>query len=108
MAELNWLLLLFSTNIKPGTKRDLVRNIWELSGDALPQSWLLEDATLSGAGSTGTAYNTLRWRELVFLIELMPEPKQITGNQGDGYIPDGEGGLLSLRDLLNAINLRLR
>jgi len=71
MAELNWLLLLFSTNIKPGTKRDLVRNIWELSGDALPQSWLLEDATLSGAGSTGTAYNTLRWRELVFLIELM-------------------------------------
>ena len=41
-------------------------------------------------------------------IELMPEPKQITGNQGDGYIPDGEGGLLSLRDLLSAINLRLR
>ena len=41
-------------------------------------------------------------------IELMPEPMQITGNQGDGYIPDGEGGLLSLRDLLKAINLRLR
>jgi len=71
MAELNWLLLLFSTNIKPSTKRDLVRNIWELSGDTLPESWLLEDATLSGAGSTGTGYNTLRWRELVFLIEIM-------------------------------------
>lgn len=38
----------------------------------------------------------------------MPEPKQITGHQGDGYIPDGEGGLLNLRELLNAINLRLR
>lgn len=53
MAEMNWLLLLFSTNIKPGTKRDLVRNIWELSGDTLPENWLLEDAPLSGAGSTG-------------------------------------------------------
>ncbi len=71
MAELNWLLLLFSTNIKPGTKRDLVRSIWELTGDKLPESVLLEDRFLSGAGSTGTGYNTLRWRELVFLIELM-------------------------------------
>lgn len=40
--------------------------------------------------------------------ELMPEPKRIAGSQGDGYIPDGEGGLLSLRQLLEAINLRLR
>jgi 5-methylcytosine-specific restriction endonuclease McrBC GTP-binding regulatory subunit McrB len=47
-------------------------------------------------------------RRRFHFIELMPEPKQITGNQGDGYIPDGEGDLLSLRDLLNAINLRLR
>lgn len=85
MAELNWLLLLFSTNIRPRTKRDLVRNIWELSGDTLPESWLLEDAPLSGAGSTGTGYNTLRWRELVFLIEIMkafkalaPEAQQHT------------------------------
>src|SRR5690606_2637994 len=78
MAELNWLLLLFSTNIKPGTKRDLVRSIWELTGDKLPESKLLEDESLSGAGSTGTGYNTLRWRELVFLIELMKAFKALT------------------------------
>lgn len=78
MAELNWLLLLFSTNIKPDTKRELVRNIWELSGDKLPDSGLLDDETLSGAGSTGTAFNTLRWRELVFLIELMKAFKELT------------------------------
>lgn len=40
--------------------------------------------------------------------ELMPEPRRIPGSQGDGYIPDGEGGLLNLRALLEAINLRLR
>jgi len=72
VAELNWLLLLFSTNIKPGTKRELVKKIWILANDdELPESWLLDDDALSGAGSTGTAFNTLRWRELVFLIELM-------------------------------------
>jgi hypothetical protein len=40
--------------------------------------------------------------------ELMPEPRRIPGSQGDGSIPDGEGGLLNLRALLDAINLRLR
>lgn len=47
-------------------------------------------------------------RRRFHFVELMPEPKQIAGSQGDGYIPDGDGGLLSLRALLNAINLRLR
>lgn len=78
MAELNWVLLLFSTNIKPDTKRSLVTDIWKLSGDSLPRSRFLDDATLSGAGSTGTGYNTHRWRELVFLIEFMKAFKALT------------------------------
>ncbi|GAB0151612.1 AAA family ATPase [Marinobacterium sp. BA1] len=81
MAELNWLLLLFSTNIKPATKRDLVRSVWELSGEPLPASWLLEDDTLLGAGSTGTGFNTLRWRELVFLIEVLKAFKGLSQDQ---------------------------
>ncbi len=84
MAELNWLLLLFSTNIKPATKRDLVRTIWEINGDTLPSSWLLDDDTLSGAGSTGTGFNTLRWRELVFLIEVL---KAFKGRNQDQQQP---------------------
>lgn len=71
MAELNWVLLLFSTNIKPETKRILVSDIWKLSGDSLPKSNFLDEAVLSGIGSTGVGYNTHRSRELVFLIELM-------------------------------------
>jgi len=81
MAELNWLLLLFSTNIKPVTKRDLVRSIWVISGDTLPSSWLLDDDTLRGAGSTGTGFNTLRWRELVFLIEVFKAFKGLSQDQ---------------------------
>lgn len=47
-------------------------------------------------------------RRRFHFIELMPEPKKITGNQGDGTIPDGDGGLLNLRELLASINLRIR
>lgn len=78
MAELHWLLLVFSANIKPATKRELIAGIWKLSGDdEVPQSPLLEDAVLVGAGSTGTGYNTHRWRELVFLIEVLQAFKRL-------------------------------
>lgn len=40
--------------------------------------------------------------------ELMPTSKVISGSRGDGYIEDGEGGLIDLRALLDAINLRIR
>ena len=80
MAELNWLLVLFSTNVRPDTKRGLVRNIWELTNEKMPKSSLLEDATLSGAGSTGTGYNTHRWRELAFLIKMMKAFKALAAD----------------------------
>lgn len=82
MAELNWLLLLFSSNIKPDTKRRMVKEIWELSGEAFPESApCLEDPSLGGVGSTGTGFNTHRWRELVFLIDLMRAFKSLPPDQ---------------------------
>jgi len=39
--------------------------------------------------------------------ELMPDSLVISGAQGDGYIPDGEGGVLNLRALLDTINRRI-
>ena len=64
-------------------------------------------ATMNTADRSITLMDAALRRRFRF-IEILPEPKQITGNQGDGYIPDGEGGLISLRGLLHAINLRLR
>lgn len=40
--------------------------------------------------------------------ELMPDSKVITGSRGDGYIEDGEGGVINLRLLLDAMNKRIR
>ncbi|MEQ6916018.1 McrB family protein [Halomonas aquatica] len=78
MAELNWLLLLFSSNIKPDTKRSQIRQIWELSGLPFPvDTPLIADHVLIGVGSTGTGFNTHRWRELVFLIDVMRAFKQL-------------------------------
>ena len=40
--------------------------------------------------------------------ELMPDAGLISGSRGDGYIEDGEGGLINLRALLEAMNRRIR
>ncbi len=40
--------------------------------------------------------------------ELMPDSGVISGSRGDGYIEDGEGGVISLRALLDAMNRRIR
>ena len=40
--------------------------------------------------------------------ELMPDTRVIKGSQDNGIIDDGEGGTINLRDLLEAINLRIR
>ena len=40
--------------------------------------------------------------------ELMPDVGLISGSRGDGYIEDGEGGVINLRALLKAMNQRIR
>lgn len=40
--------------------------------------------------------------------ELMPDPSLLTGSRGDGYIEDGEGGLINLRELLRVMNQRIK
>ena len=40
--------------------------------------------------------------------ELMPNSSIITGSRGDGYIEDGQGGVINLRELLDMMNKRIR
>lgn len=69
MAESLWLTLLFPSNVGAAKKRENVLEIWSWSGEDLNATHrLLTDGVLGGIGSAGTAYNTHRWRELVFLI----------------------------------------
>ena len=76
MAESLWLTLLFPSNIGAGKKRESVLDIWSWSGEELsPSHPLLENSVLEGIGSAGAAYNTQRWRELVFLIDALRDFK---------------------------------
>lgn len=70
-AEMNWVMLLCPSNISALKKREVVNEIWRWSEAAPPQSPLLEDSVLGGIGSAGTAFNTHRWRELVFFVNAM-------------------------------------
>jgi 5-methylcytosine-specific restriction protein B len=77
MAEMLWALLLFPSNVNSDTKREQVRDIWALSGQELATTQpLLTDDVLAGIGSGGQAFNTLRWKELVYLISLAADLKQ--------------------------------
>ena len=79
VAELNWLLLLFVTSSKPKTKRELVRTIWSWSGDELdPAHPMLSEDVLCGIGNPGVAYNTGRWRELIFLFDIVIQFKNLS------------------------------
>lgn len=71
MAEMLWALMLVQSNIKPERKRQDIGRVWSWSGEPLDLAHpLLSDECLIGIASPGTAFNTLRWRELNYLIRL--------------------------------------
>jgi hypothetical protein len=78
MSELLYIHLLFPRKITSATKRKQVIAVWDLSGKSLAETHpLLSDDVLSGIGNAGTAYNTLRWKEVNFLIESIMSLKTL-------------------------------
>ncbi|MDE1348538.1 AAA family ATPase [Vibrio aestuarianus] len=73
MAEMLWLMFLCPSNTGPTSKRDSIERVFSWSGFELTSASkdnYLSDHALTGIGSAGTAYNTGRWRELVYLIRF--------------------------------------
>ncbi|SET87865.1 5-methylcytosine-specific restriction enzyme B [Oceanicella actignis] len=98
MAESLWLTLLFPSNVGAAKKRENVLEIWSWSGEDLNATHpLLADGVLGGIGSAGTAYNTHRWRELVFLIGALRDFKARDGSEREqiGSDPWAFSGWLS-------------
>jgi hypothetical protein len=89
-AEMLWVMFLCSSNIKPETKRDGIRKIWQWSEEKFPETspWLQDDV-LVGVGSSGTGYNTNRWRELVYFIRLMIVFKGLSAADREALLKDG-------------------
>ncbi|TCT43927.1 5-methylcytosine-specific restriction protein B [Vibrio crassostreae] len=73
-SEMLWLMFLCPSNTGPESKRKSVERVFSWSGyEITPESRqrFLSDNALTGIGSAGTAYNTGRWRELVYVIRLV-------------------------------------
>ncbi|WBU43000.1 MULTISPECIES: AAA family ATPase [Marinobacter] len=81
-AEMLWLMLLCPMNIGPAKKRGSVLRVWSWSGTQLSAEHpLLSDSTLTGVGNAGTSFNTNRWRELAYCIDVFKRAFQIAPNE---------------------------
>lgn len=89
-SEMHWAMLLCPSNITPPKKRQVVAAIWEFGDSTLKQDtyWFREDV-LHGIGSAGMAFNTHRWREFNFFIELMRALKRLSSDERNELFGDG-------------------
>lgn len=88
-AEMLWVMYLFpvSDSIKPETKRDQITQVWEWSGENFPQTTPeLGIALERGIGTTGQSYNTRRWKELVFFVEIFQKWLQLSSSERDSFL----------------------
>ncbi|MBN3573578.1 McrB family protein [Vibrio neptunius] len=73
-SEMLWLMFLCPSNTGPESKRNSIERVFSWSGYEITPEFkqkFLSDNDLTGIGSAGTAYNTGRWRELVYVIRLV-------------------------------------
>ncbi len=90
-AEMFWVMYLFCTrgSMQPGTKRRQIRQVWEWSGEPLPDApFELGEALQDGVGNPGTAFNTHRWREFRFFILVMKAWTASSRPQRDARLSD--------------------
>ncbi len=90
-AEMLWVMYLFPIpgSMQPGTKRQQIRRVWEWSHETLPDApGELHEALDEGVGNPGTAFPTLRWKELLFFIRIMEAWKRLSESQREDRIGD--------------------
>ena len=90
-AEMFWVMYLFCSpgSMQPGTKRRQIRQVWEWSGEPLPDApFELDEALQDGVGNPGTAFNTHRWRELLFFILAMKAWTALSKPQREALLAD--------------------
>ena len=90
-AEMFWVMYLFPvpSSMQPGTKRQQIRQVWEWSGEPLPDApFELNEALNDGVGTPGAAFNTLRWKEFLFLIRVMEVWTRLSASQRENQLAD--------------------
>jgi MoxR-like ATPase len=90
-AEMMWVMMLCPSNIGPGKKIENIQAIYEWSGQKLDLGHPLLQATpLLGIGSAGTAYNNLRWKELVYFVVFLQQFFSESAEKRQSLMSDGQ------------------
>lgn len=89
-AEVLWLMFLYVYHAAMGgpVKRAQIRKVWEWSGEPLPDSEALAEVLDRGVGRPGTAYQTYRWKELVFAVDAFRSWKSVLPTERDRLAAD--------------------
>jgi len=88
-AEMLYVILLFPRKITAHRKAEDVRLIWGWSGASLDDSFPnLEESFQKGVGSTGMAYNSYRWAELVFFTKWLSSLKTLSTAEREALLSD--------------------
>ena len=106
MAEVFWIVQLATSNLRPDTKLQRLRQIWDIRPAATfpDRSSFLTRDILVGLGSAGTGYSLYAWMEMVFAVEAFAafvgldrlERERLLANPWDfahwlDGIPSGQG-----------------
>ena len=93
-AEMFWVMYLFPvpSSMQPGTKRQQIRQVWEWSGEPLPDALFeLNEALKDGIGTPGAAFHAQRWLEFLFLIRVMEGWTRLSASQRENQLADPWG-----------------
>ena len=89
ISELVWLLLLFTTGVRIGRKREVIRQIWFQSEDDYREHLdFLGEAVLGGIGDAGIAFKKHLQLELIFVIKIMQKFKNVSMNRKKDILSD--------------------
>ncbi len=90
-AEMLWVmyLIMAPSTMGGGSKRKQIRQVWEWSGDSLSEDHPLLGTVLEkGVVNTGAGYNTHRWREMLFFVQLLDQWHELDGERRAALLDD--------------------
>lgn len=88
-AELLWLMMLFPSNYKKETKREMVRGVWAWSGEQLDPDHPAFRPFANGIGSGGPGFNNFRPFELELVIRFVGAWKALSRGSQAELLADG-------------------
>ena len=77
------------SSMQPGTKRQQIRQVWEWSGEPLPDATFeLNEALDDGVGTPGAAFHAHKLKEFLFLIRVMEVWTRLSASRREAQLAD--------------------